>query len=477
MIKKILGTAFVVLFMFSSPVAFSVQQSSGNNNQTNYKKDLDVLDKVTKETEYQRKNNEVKKSASTGRASAYARKAASVGRASAQMAKRYGKGGLGGILGGYALDKILEATDFVLDEKNNRIIKKPDDDLDPRIEYYYQPKFISGSNLQVYLQDRSDKFSSESELCMFFDKKYYAGGRKPIEFKELIVNEKCLYKRFETVSDAEVYISKVPNPAYKPDYQPDQISQSELEGLFQKYLSSHQDADADQIMKNAYSDHPDGSELSQELAQEVRKAIQEAKQSPTGSSNITTKDKDGVEQHSGAWLSIPDSTGQEAGTEIGVSFGGSNQDQKDPESSSSGSPSPSNTPSNNTQTEVTTGSPNEMPVQADKPKKEDWPEYCSWADVHCKWMEWTKEEPKDLKDEKPEIEEEKVEKFEEYSVQFGKQCPFKSEKKFLGSKVLGMEYEKDLTPFCTVASGSRPYVIAIGYLVALLLIIKGVRGV
>ncbi len=91
--------------------------------------------------------------------------------------------------------------------------------------------------------------------------------------------------------------------------------------------------------------------------------------------------------------------------------------------------------------------------------------------------DWLTGEP-DLENEKLEINEEILPGYERKDyVQFTNTCPFASEEVSLPMGVLGsMTFTKDLTFICSYGTQARPYIIALGYLGALIYLLYGIRS-
>lgn len=105
------------------------------------------------------------------------------------------------------------------------------------------------------------------------------------------------------------------------------------------------------------------------------------------------------------------------------------------------------------------------------------PSFCDWASVVCDFVKDFNKEP-DLQDEQLEVKEENITDYErkEY-VTFGKTCPFTPHQASMPMGVLGeINFQTDLTFICTFGSEARPFVIGLGYLGGLIFLLIGIRN-
>ncbi|KDM51469.1 hypothetical protein [Acinetobacter nosocomialis] len=112
------------------------------------------------------------------------------------------------------------------------------------------------------------------------------------------------------------------------------------------------------------------------------------------------------------------------------------------------------------------------------------PVFCEWAFTVCKWYddwkktdEWMKDKP-ELKDEKLEVENEDIQTYHRQdSVVFGKTCPFNPERVSIPMGLIGsIDFDKDLTFFCTYGEQAAPYIQGLGYLGSLIFLMLGLRN-
>ncbi|MFW1884605.1 hypothetical protein ACG91E_13175 [Acinetobacter nosocomialis] len=112
------------------------------------------------------------------------------------------------------------------------------------------------------------------------------------------------------------------------------------------------------------------------------------------------------------------------------------------------------------------------------------PNFCEWAFTVCKWYDdwkvtdkWMKDTP-ELKDEKLEVENEDIETYHRQdSVVFGKTCPFSPERVSIPMGLVGsIDFDKDLTFFCTYGEQAAPYIQGLGYLGSLIFLMLGLRN-
>lgn len=112
------------------------------------------------------------------------------------------------------------------------------------------------------------------------------------------------------------------------------------------------------------------------------------------------------------------------------------------------------------------------------------PNFCEWAFTVCKWYddwkktdEWMKDKP-ELKDEKLEVENEDIETYHRQDmVVFGKTCPFSPERVSIPMGLIGsIDFDKDLSFFCTYGAQAAPYIQGLGYLGSLIFLMLGLRN-
>jgi len=112
------------------------------------------------------------------------------------------------------------------------------------------------------------------------------------------------------------------------------------------------------------------------------------------------------------------------------------------------------------------------------------PVFCEWAFTVCGWYDdwkttdkWMKEQP-ELKDEKLEVEQEDIATYNRQDhVVFAKTCPFAPERVVIGLGIAGsMEFDADLTFFCTIGGQAAPYIQGLGYLGSLIFLMIGLRS-
>ncbi|WP_180077902.1 virulence factor TspB C-terminal domain-related protein [Acinetobacter sp. YH12208] len=112
------------------------------------------------------------------------------------------------------------------------------------------------------------------------------------------------------------------------------------------------------------------------------------------------------------------------------------------------------------------------------PETGELPEACVWFDVHCKWLEWTKEE---LDQDNTETEVQEKERDFDFDVfkkdrfTVSRQCPAPIEHTIELSGV-SASFSFDLKPLCDVLEMARPALVACSYLYAAYIVIGAARN-
>lgn len=105
------------------------------------------------------------------------------------------------------------------------------------------------------------------------------------------------------------------------------------------------------------------------------------------------------------------------------------------------------------------------------PETGDLPDACVWFDVHCKWLEWTKED--DLSDDTELDLDTKNEPEANTEISFDGLCP--ANKSILLPAPFNFEMTFTYEPYCLVAEKIKPAVVACGLFISAL-ILGGIKG-
>ena len=115
---------------------------------------------------------------------------------------------------------------------------------------------------------------------------------------------------------------------------------------------------------------------------------------------------------------------------------------------------------------TSTDNPNKV-----NPETGELPDACVWFDVHCKWLEWTKE---DNLDDDTELDIKVPEKDNSNTeIRFSGMCP--ADKSISLGSPFNFEYKITYEPYCMVAEKIKAVVIAAGLWISVL-IIAGIKG-
>ncbi|MEN8405750.1 hypothetical protein [Acinetobacter seifertii] len=401
------------------------------------------------------------------------------------------------MVGVMAVTQLIEAIGWVMEDgayvKHKPV--DPTDPTDPRLQYYYQTTAFGVTK----------KFSSNSEAATDICKRNAQGygwtyiSSVPYNFGSTetgIKNATCKIQRSSTepIETFSWSYQRVPNPIYDPKAPkpPDQIIPltPELLGAammgegYQDPVNSSVDATVNigqmrESVADAY--RHSGNSVGDELADQMDDKIKNAPITPDGKpasfgdprykavpNDLNTNDRSWRTDGATATGSIGSSSG--TGTGSGTGSG-----------SDTGTGSGSDTG-----TGTGTGSGNGSTDPQSKPQSISitFPNFCEWAFTVCKWYDdwkvtdkWMKDTPQ-LKDEKLEVENEDIETYHRQdSVVFGKTCPFSPERVSIPMGLVGsIDFDKDLTFFCTYGEQAAPYIQGLGYLGSLIFLMLGLRN-
>jgi hypothetical protein len=353
-----------------------------------------------------------------------------------KYAKNLGKASLPAFVGTAAFHGLMNGVDYVMDPKNNQILKKPDPESEENKKYtspysysaqsFGCPSYSVESTLScvaAWFPKNHSAFSGYTYTTHIPQNEWYGYGYRA--YKINFINSQGNSK------DTDILVIRAGNPDYKPDHVPESVPATDAEILaaLKKALESNNPALAAAIaeaIKAAYT--PDNS-LGQSLVDipangtamdatdsavdAVRKAGKSTGEEPTsggkpGYYKITDGDKT-IEGY------VYPTDGTASGT------------------------SDSNTVTNPDGSTTTTGT-----------TATNWPNFCDWAGVVCEFIDWVKEDP-EVEDELelPEEELEKQEIDKDLLNVSGHSCPNALQINFKDLP-FNMTFNKsiDIQPFC-----------------------------
>ena len=336
-----------------------------------------------------------------------------------------------------AFQGLMDGVDYVMDPKNNQIVKKPDPDSEENKKYSSQYFYVdNGNEVKSYssfddvakkkfdLWKSKDDYQYQSLISITVVTQFYDRAILYTEYR-------YKYRGYDADQLTGYTFKRVANPDYKPDHVPEAVPATDAEILaaLKKALESNNPALAAAIaeaIKAAYT--PDNS-LGQSLVDipangtamdatdsavdAVRKAGKSTGEEPTsggkpGYYKITDGDKT-IEGY------VYPTDGTASGT------------------------SDSNTVTNPDGSTTTTGT-----------TATNWPNFCDWAGVVCGFIDWVKEDPEGEDElELPEEELEKQEIDKDLLNVSGHSCPNALQINFKDLP-FNMTFNKsiDIQPFC-----------------------------
>lgn len=364
-----------------------------------------------------------------------------MGKVAATTAKRLARGGIAGMLGGAAVQLLLDGAGWVLDPANNSIRKPSSTCSGNNCEYLWRPQSFDVllpsviSACQYQASHSSQTFisvtttSNNQATC----KVGWTDGTST-ELKYF----------------GQITVFRVKNPNYDKSAPKDTspVSNDDLANELQKRADSGDPA-AQQLIKDAYQAVDALGNATKDLGAAVD-GLNDAVKDLTDAFDKIVKSDDPVA--TGNTDSVPTiTTGGEAS-------GDTDTQNKDKDGNDTGS---SNSTSN---------------FQL--------PAFCDWAAIVCDWYkdwkktdEWVKDEP-ELKDDDLKIENEPVESYERRDyIKFGETCPFSPQAYSIPMGFVGsLDFEADATIFCTYGQQARPFIIGLGYVGSLIYLLYALRN-
>jgi hypothetical protein len=397
----------------------------------------------------------------------------------ADYAKKLGKASIPAFVGSAALTALINGVGWVMDE-GGKVTKKPDAESEENLEYTSQSIYTARSfgctsysvesalscvakwhinNHSSYSGYTYNGYSAETD--------WYDNGR----YRAYNIR----YSNSNLNKDSGVLIQRSSNPNYNPDYvqQPVEVPLDEMADLLQKAMDKSL-ADNNQALASA-------------IAQSIKEAFSESdldKNPNTGEKNnpIAEKTKKALDEKGAAEIT-EDADPTVCVPNIG-DLDGSCTNMPKSEADALPTLQCVNRPiisANHCVYEVDPNAPSK-PGTIEKPKVNpetgELPEACVWFDVHCKWIEWTKEKPdQDTTD--TEVQEKErsfdFDIFKKDRFTVSRQCPAPVEHTIELSGI-STSFSFDLTPLCDVLEMARPALVACSYLYAAYIVIGAARN-
>lgn len=381
----------------------------------------------------------------------------------AEYAKKFGKASLPSMVGSAAVYGLMEGIDYVMDD-GGKITKKEDT--------------TSSDGLAT-------KFD---EYGVFLDGKYYQSGKaafvvwaKSVKQNHTFVSEtliqggayvKVIYRDasdYNYVRDTA--FQRLKNPLYDPNAQPGnvEVSPDDFADAIKKALEENNAVQAAAIaeaIKDAFSEsdldkNPNTGEKNNPIADKTKKALDE-------------KGTAELKQDADPTVCVPRPGDLEG------------QCTNMPKSEADALPvlkcERDFTISENSCVYVADPDAPPKAGTIDKPKVDpetgDLPDACVWFDVHCKWLEWTQEEP-DQDNTETEVEEKDrdfdFDIFKKDRFTVSRQCPAPVEHTIELSGI-STSFSFDLKPLCDVLEMARPALVGCSYLYAAYIVIGAARN-
>lgn len=379
----------------------------------------------------------------------------------AEYLKKFGKASLPSMVGSAAIYGLFEGIDYVMDPENNTI-QKPNPDPDT-------------SSYQMAWTFDSKKFFVDSLTAVSYAKSIMDPNNNYSIEGEVQSTSTTYYKVFRNANGQGIgiLVNYVKNPNYNPSAPPPlshvPATPAEIEEAIKKALEANNAAQAAAIaeaIKDAFSE----SELD--------------KNPNTGEKNnpIADRTKQALDEKGAAELK------EDADPTVCVPRPGDLEGQctNMPKSEADALPAlkceRDFTISENSCVYVADPDAPPKTGTVDKPKVDpesgELPEACVWFDVHCKWLEWTQEEP-DQDNTDTEVEEKDrdfdFDIFKKDRFTVSRQCPAPIEHTIELSGI-STSFSFDLKPLCDVLEMARPALVGCSYLYAAYIVIGAARN-
>lgn len=366
----------------------------------------------------------------------------------AEYAKKFGKASLPAFVGSAALTGLIEGIGWVMGEGGQ--ITKPSElpsDIDPDYTLFWNGR----------------TYQSFSEVCTAY-----------IRYNSMPSSTSCSgfhgqYNAILVVNSSQYAIGRSQRTTPVPTPEPVVVSDSELQTALKNALEANNAAQAEaiaQAIKDAFSEsdldkNPNTGEKNNPIADKTKKALDEkgaAELKEDADPTVCVPRPGDLE---GQCTNMPKSEADQIPTLECVNnpivSANSCVYQVDP-----------NAPTK----------PGTIEKPGVNPETGELPEACVWFDVHCKWLEWTQEEP-DQDNTDTEVEEKDrdfdFDIFKKDRFTVSRQCPAPVEHTIELSGI-STSFSFDLKPLCDVLEMARPALVGCSYLYAAYIVIGAARN-
>ncbi|WP_180190567.1 virulence factor TspB C-terminal domain-related protein [Acinetobacter sp. YH01009] len=387
----------------------------------------------------------------------------------AEYLKKFGKASLPSMVGSAAIYGLFEGIDYVMDPENNTI-QKPNPAL---LELPYNHPSVP--TIFITSGHSTTRSSSPSGSCSLYNQNFINAGSEA-RYKFVSVPQvgntygKCVNTKKETIYSI---VTGSANPAYDPSIESDPshiiASPQDIEEAIKKALEENNAAQAAAIaeaIKDAFSEsdldtNPNTGAKDNPIADKTKKALDEkgaAELKEDADPTVCVPRPGDLE---GQCTNMPKSEADQIPTLECVNnpivSANSCVYQVDP-----------NAPTK----------PGTIEKPGVNPETGELPEACVWFDVHCKWLEWTQEEP-DQDNTDTEVEEKDrdfdFDIFKKDRFTVSRQCPAPVEHTIELSGI-STSFSFDLKPLCDVLEMARPALVGCSYLYAAYIVIGAARN-
>lgn len=382
----------------------------------------------------------------------------------AEYAKKLGKASLPAFVGSAALTGLIEGIGWVMDEGGQ--IKRPvnTEDLEETSMYTSQYRYkVNRTEAKTY-------FYRAGSACKDYERHMSPGT---VASRTDLAHATSCYFTTSSGIPLQLPLSVVSNPNYLvgstvPDFHINPATSAELQTAVKNALESNNPALAAaiaQAVKDAFSEsdldkNPNTGTKDNPIADKTKKALDEKGAAELKEDADPTVCVPSVGDLESGCTSMPKSEADALPTLKCVRGVASDVECTyvvDPDAPTK---------------------PGTIEKPSVNPETGELPEACVWFDVHCKWLEWTKEEP-DQDNTETEVQEKErdfdFDIFKKDRFTVSRQCPAPIEHTIELSGV-SASFSFDLKPLCDVLEMARPALVACSYLYAAYIVIGAARN-
>ena len=439
--------------------AGSTQPDYFNSSKYNVNSSRDVTSNGSK---YKQTVNVAVEASKAEKASTIANRAKNM----AEYAKKLGKASLPAFLGSAALTGLLNGIGWVMDE-GGKITKKEDVGVNDEMTENTDGKYTSDNRYYFKFSSGNVYAYSVENACKLYVSKINTTQTEHVyEYGKLNGSSSCYIHRYRTGGGATYNISISPTSEKNPHKNTDPVSVEVTPDQFadavKKALEENNAAQAAAIaeaIKDAFSEsdldkNPNTGEKTNPIAEKTKKALDEKGATEIAEDADPTVCVPNIGDLEGMCTNMPKSEADALPTLTCV-----------------------NRPIVSANSCVYEADPNAPPKTGtvDKPKVDpetgDLPDACVWFDVHCKWLEWTKDD--DLSDDTELDLDHQNEPESNTEIAFDGLCP--ANKVVQLPAPFNFEMTFSYEPYCLVAEKIKPAVVACGLFISAL-ILGGIKG-